>query len=480
MIFSTYKFVLLFLPIVLIVFRLLIKGDKISGAKCWLVAASLFFYCQGAISFAPIFLLTAIFNYFIGRTLVSLAENGRHEKKHEGDGKHRTNPWLRHLLFAVALLENLGLLGYFKYTNFFIENLNRLGTEISPVSIILPLGISFFTFNIIIYIVDSYRNKSRCYTFCDFMVFISFFPHLIMGPIVKHGAFIGQIENRESFAFDADNFSKGLFLFAIGCAKKVIIADPLIAFASSYYANPVGGGFLEAWTAVISYTLAYYYDFSGYGDMAVGLGLFFGVKLPVNFNSPYKARNFVDFWRRWNITLTGFLNEYIFGKVYRFGGRAGRLLLGVMITFLVSGIWHGAGWNFIAWGLVNGVFVFTGMLMTLYNKRLPAALAHALTLLGVLLTRVLFDSHSLSQAAVTFKSLMEIRELSGLVMFAKGNIGILCLILAATIIVFFTRNAWEHAEEFRLDTRRALWTGALLTASLFFMTSVSSFLYFQF
>ncbi|MDR1247017.1 MAG: hypothetical protein LBK57_08330 [Clostridiales Family XIII bacterium] len=465
MIFSTYKFILIFLPITLTVFRILIKSERVSAAKFCLIIASLLFYAQGSLRFLPVLLFTALFNFAVGRLL--LADNAERRAKA--------------LFFGIGLLENIGLLGYFKYSGFFIENLNFFfGTDLAAPETSLPLGISFFTFNLIAYITDAFRGKATRYAFWDYMAFITFFPYLIMGPIVKHGDIIHQMGESEKLRFRPDDFCLALFLFSVGCAKKVILADPLIGFAAGYYVDPAAGGFLEAWIATFSYTLAYYFDFSAYGDMAVGLGLFFGIKLPINFNSPYKARNFVDFWRRWNISLTGFLNEYVFGSVYRFGERAGKLFAGVMVTFLVSGIWHGAGWNFVAWGIVNGFFVYAGMLMTLYNKRLPKAAARILTLAGVLFTRVLFDSHSLAAAAVTLRSMTDAGALSGFAAFGKANIRILSTLLIGTVIIFFTENAGEHMKKFRPDLRYALWTGALLTVSLFFMTNVSSFLYFQF
>lgn len=532
MIFSTYRFILVFLPIVLCGFRILAKFERVLLAKLWLVAASLFFYAQGSLSFMPFFIFTLVFNFAAGSFLNAppggaiagggaasgtgasgtgdgagtagdgamaqaagggadaSAESGAYaDARPRGAGGAAWALWarlagdnrLKGIVFAIALAENIGLLAYFKYTGFFMENVNRFaGATFTVPEIALPLGISFFTFNIISYIVDSKRGKAGAYSFCDYITFVTFFPHLIMGPIVKHKDFIGQIKDGGSFRFDARAFCLAIFLFSIGCAKKVIIADPLIAYAASYYAAPAAGGFFEAWTGTLSYTLAYYFDFSGYGDMAIALGLLFGIKLPVNFNSPYKARNFVDFWRRWNMTLTGFLNEYVFNRVYRFGEREGKLFIGVMATFLVSGIWHGAGWNFIVWGAVNGVFVFGGMLMILHNRKLPGPMAHILTLAGVLFTRVLFDSHSMGGAAVTFRSLVDFGALSGLVVFAKANIQTLALILLGTLIIFCTKNAWELAEEFEPDMRRAAWTAALLVLSLFFMTNVSSFLYFQF
>ena len=239
-------------------------------------------------------------------------------------------------------------------------------------------------------------------------------------------------------------------------------------------------GFFASWTAVLAYTFAYYFDFSGYGDMAVALGLVFNIKLPMNFNSPYKARNFNDFWQRWNITLSNFLNEYIFRSVYKFGDKVLKMMLAVMVTFLVSGVWHGSGWHFILWGIANGIFVSISSLMALYNKKLPYFVAWAITFSGVLFTRVLFDSANTKQALYVYKALTQFGEYIHLVEFAKNNVYTIGLIVICVGVAFFTKNSGQMMESFKPTAKTAAVTAALMALSFLLMSNVSGFLYFQF
>lgn len=322
----------------------------------------------------------------------------------------------------------------------------------------------------------------------DFCVYAVFFPMLIVGPIVHYNPVASQLEDSSTYKINKDNIAKGLFLLSIGCAKKILIADPLIALAQNYYQNPVPSGFFNSWFAVLAYTFAYYFDFSGYGDMAVGIGLFFNIKLPFNFNSPYKSRNFAEFWKRWNITLSTFLYDHVFKSIYKFGDRLGKLILGIMVTFLVSGIWHGAGWHFVVWGLVNGIFVCISNIAILKSKRLPWFLAWALTFAGILLTRVLFDAQNTDQAVRVLKVLVDIRPLfndtraflaSGLA-YVQGHVHEILVLLASAVICFGAKNSMEMTEDFPLNTKTAVFAAVLFTFSVFMMGSVSDFLYFQF
>lgn len=464
----------MFLPITLAGYSILREFKAITAAKIWLILASFYFYAQGSTKFFPFFVGTVIFNYFIGMMIVKYRQSNAVTSK---------------LLLALSLTENLGLLAYFKYSNFFIENVNRFsGSNFSLLKIALPIGISFFTFQIIIFIADCYRGEARKYSIIDFLVFITYFPHLIVGPIVHHNDIITQLEDKRTFIFNPESFMKGIFLFSLGCGKKILIADPLISFAQGFYSGTGSGGFFHAWTAVLAYTFAYYFDFSGYGDMAVGLGHIFNIKLPFNFDSPYKARNFGDFWRRWNITLSSFLNEFVFKLIYRFGDRAPKLFFAVLVTFLASGVWHGAGWHYIFWGIVNGVFVCMSYVMILNSKELPFPIAWALTFAGSVLTRVLFDSANMSQAINVYKSMFNVKEafsntsafLSNGANFVSGNIMPIVLILISAFICFGFKNTREISEEFKPTLKYAAFAATLLTLALFRMGSVSNFLYFQF
>lgn len=473
MIFSSYTFIFIFLPIVFTVYYLVQRfaGDK--PAKAWLVLASLYFYAHGNIYFLPILAGTVVFNFFIIKML----------------GKYRDRPILKNLLLVLAIIENLGLLFYFKYMNFFLENANRiLGRDYVLLKIILPIGISFYTFQILSHVIDTYRGEGEDSTFLEFSLFVTFFPQLIVGPIIRHDDMIGQIRSGEIRRINTDNMIKGIMRFSIGCAKKILIADILIEHAQNFY-NVVGSGnFFEAWGAVFAYTFAYYFDFSGYIDMALGIGLFFNIRLPENFNSPYKARNFADFWRRWNITVSEFFNDYVFKKIFKFGNGIPKLILATIVTFLVSGLWHGASWHFVFWGLANGILVCISNIMTLKRKRLPFFVAWLLTFIFVLLTRVLFDANSMTQAINVYRTMLDIRPaIEGLRSFIElgfayvnANLLEIFIIIVSACICFFTPNSTQILETKEAKWYYAVFSGILLTVSLFFMGSVSNFLYFQF
>lgn len=473
MIFSSYTFIFIFFPIVFTVYYLVQRfaGDK--PAKAWLVLASLYFYAHGNIYFLPILAGTVVFNFFIIKML----------------GKYRDRPILKNLLLVLAIIENLGLLFYFKYMNFFLENANRiLGRDYVLLKIILPIGISFYTFQILSHVIDTYRGEGEDSTFLEFSLFVTFFPQLIVGPIIRHDDMIGQIRSGEIRRINTDNMIKGIMRFSIGCAKKILIADILIEHAQNFY-NVVGSGnFFEAWGAVFAYTFAYYFDFSGYIDMALGIGLFFNIRLPENFNSPYKARNFADFWRRWNITVSEFFNDYVFKKIFKFGNGIPKLILATIVTFLVSGLWHGASWHFVFWGLANGILVCISNIMTLKRKRLPFFVAWLLTFIFVLLTRVLFDANSMTQAINVYRTMLDIRPaIEGLRSFIElgfayvnANLLEIFIIIVSACICFFTPNSTQILETKEAKWYYAVFSGILLTVSLFFMGSVSNFLYFQF
>ena len=333
MIFSTYQFVLIFLPITFGGYFILHKVEMHSCAKLWLVLASFYFYAQGSPDFFPFFLGSVVGNYIIGNLLNKL----------RGDS-HRVE---RGVLLTVGILANCGLLGYYKYTDFFLMNFRRLTGIVHPLlNIVLPIGISFFTFQLIAFLVDSFRGETKNYDVLDYLLFITFFPQLIVGPIIHHAEVVPQFENEQNHRLIFENVALGLFVFSIGCAKKMMIADPLTTDAQSFFDNIQPGlPMLQSWFHSIEYTVSYYFDLSGYADMAIGLGLLFNIKIPQNFNSPYKAKDFQEYWQRWHMTLSRFLGTYIFRNVYRKGVKYRNYYVATMVTFFVSGFWHGAGWQ---------------------------------------------------------------------------------------------------------------------------------------
>lgn len=469
MIFSSYQFIFLYLPVTLAGYHLLRRTGRVVWVKLWLVAASLVFYGLGQPDFFFGFAALVLSNYYLGE---GIARSGRRA--------------VRVTLLTLTVLWDLGLLFYFKYLNFFLESVNLLlHTGFSLYNILLPLGISFFTFQMLAYVIDVYKDGKPAATLLDYALFVTFFPQLIVGPVVKREELLPQTEGEKLLKFDTLNIYRGVQLFAVGCAKKILLADPLTAFASGFYGGDAGqAGLAAAWAGVLAYTFAYYFDFSGYIDMARGIGYLFGVELPINFDSPYKARNFAEFWRRWNMTISRFFSESIFGSIFHFGDRILKLVLATLATFLVSGLWHGADWHYLAWGAVNGLLVCGANIMTLYRRSLPKPLAVGLTFFFSVLVRVLFDCNGMTQAIEVYRRLFTPEPwngfLSGLGTLAAGNWYVLVLLAAGAVICFCCKNSNEIAKRTSFGKRDAVWSAVLLMLSVFNMSQVSGFLYFNF
>lgn len=476
MIFSTYTFIFVFLPVTFLVYRVLSALKLPLAAKVWLVLASIYFYAQGSGMFTVLFLADIFVNFAIGHLII----------KSIGKGAR----WRAKGLLTLGLLLNIAFLGYYKYANFAIENINMLtGQAYGLLQIVLPLGISFYTFQLIAYLVDCYRGKSEKTPIVDFMLFITFFPQLIVGPIVHHADVIPQYQDKKMPLLNGINIMTGIFLFSVGCAKKIMLADPLTGYAATFYADVGAGDTLSAWLASVGYSISYYFDLSGYADMALGLVLLFNIRLPHNFNSPYKARNFREYWQRWHMTLSKFLSDYIFRSFYRKGSGSFNFYFSVMMTFFVSGFWHGAGWQFILWGVINGIFVCMSHVMYRNKWKLPFVLAWLLTFAGVVGTRILFVSSSAAESWTVIAKMFSLKDFAGLgwvgamekiVEFGAFNAYIIALLLVGMGISFFGKNSAQMTENFQPRVRHAVFAAVLLGISLAQMTSVSNFLYFQF
>ena len=345
MLFNSFPFILAFLPIALAVFFSLARWSHVLAAG-WLTAASLFFYAWWNPAYVGLLLGSVVFNHALGRALARAAGEGRSSRR---------------ALLAVAVGVNLLVLGYFKYANFFLAGVDAVaGTRWTPGEIILPLGISFFTFTQIAFLVDAYRGQvTRC-PFVHYALFVTYFPHLIAGPILHHKDVIPQFSRPATYRLRAENLAVGLTVFSIGLFKKVLVADTVGLYATPAFAAAAGGeplSFVTAWGGVLAYTFQLYFDFSGYSDMAIGLSRLFGIDLPLNFNSPYKATSIIDFWRRWHMTLSRFLRDYLYIPLGGSRAHPARRYLNVMITMLLGGLWHGAGWTFVAWGGLHGLYL---------------------------------------------------------------------------------------------------------------------------
>jgi len=344
--FNSYAFLFLFLPVTFFGFFQIGRYNR-PLAALWLFAASLFFYGWWNPAYVGLLLASIFFNYAFGITL----------SREHLLGHSRRKKWI----LALGITANLGLLGYYKYANFFVENANtalHLGWQIEP--IILPLGISFFTFTQIAFLVDAYRGEVKEANFIHYGLFVTYFPHLIAGPVLHHKEMMPQFALPATYRVHWDNLSVGLTIFGIGLFKKVVMADGIAPFAGHAFSAVADGGaltFLEAWGGALAYTFQLYYDFSGYSDMAIGISRLFGVKLPLNFDSPYKAVNIIEFWRRWHMSLSRFLRDYLYFALG--GNRKGpaRRYLNLMATMLLGGLWHGAGWTFVIWGTLHGLYL---------------------------------------------------------------------------------------------------------------------------
>jgi len=337
-----YEFLLLFLPVVLIGYYLIGSRQHHRLASSWLLAASLFFYGWWNPVYVVLILFSIIFNYALGLSLAS------------GEKKQR-------VLLSFGIIVNLSLLAYFKYTVFILDNVyGLLDMNFDLPDIVLPLAISFFTFQQIAYLVDAYQNKTKEYNFLQYSLFVTFFPQLIAGPIVHHREMMTQFAKNSTYCFNAKMLELGLAIFTLGLFKKVVIADGIAAYSTPVFNAATSGmalTFFDSWTGALAYTFQLYFDFSAYSDMAIGIGLMFGIRLPINFFSPYKAVNIIDFWKRWHMTLSRFLRDYLYIPLG--GNRKGstRRYFNLMVTMLLGGLWHGAGWTFIIWGGLHGIYL---------------------------------------------------------------------------------------------------------------------------
>lgn len=391
-------------------------------------------------------------------------------------------------LLMLGVCFNLGLLGFFKYTDFFLANISRFVLmEFEPLDFALPLGISFFTFQQIAFLVDTYKRKAEEVDFGRYSLFVSFFPQLIAGPIVHHKEMMPQFERPIARRFNAENFSIGLLFFTMGLAKKVLIADSCAPWANAVFDCQGEISMLEAWVGALAYTMQLYFDFSGYSDMAIGLGKFFNIDLPQNFNSPYKSTSIGDFWRRWHITLGRFLRDYLYIPLG--GNRAGRgrWTVNVMLTFLLGGLWHGANWTFVVWGAYHGALLVLGNLWSKLGISLPRHLAKGLTFLVVLLGWVLFRSESIDKAGKIFTSMIDMgnfrTDALALVPGGWQELGVLALLLA---FVNLSPNSSQWATTDRLKKRYAMSLGILFFFCMLGMHDAvlnnvpTEFLYFNF
>jgi len=480
MFFNSYEFIFAFLPITFLLYFLFNQKNHHRLAKTILILSSLFFYSWQTVIYLPLILSSMVFNYTIGTALSSRANK---------------------MLLTLGIASNLSLLGYFKYRDFFIENINLLfHTNGELLHLALPLAISFFTFQQISYLIDSYRGETKEYDFLNYALFVTFFPQLIAGPIVHHKEMMPQFANSQNRYINYQNISMGIFIFSMGLFKKVIIADTFALWANTGFDTATTLNLLEAWATSLSYTFELYFDFSGYTDMAIGLALLFNIKLPVNFNSPYKAVNIQDFWRRWHITLSRFLRDYIYIPLG--GNRKGewRTYNNLIITFLLGGLWHGAGWTFVFWGLLHGMALVIHKVWSHYGFKLYGWIGWFITFNFINIAWVFFRAKEWDDAIKVLNGMFSLNHIV-LPTFVESKLNFLhqyninfgnylaniqgktetyIWIIVTFIVTLYFKNSIERLERLQLNYKTALFTSGAFILSIIYLNKASEFLYFNF
>ena len=507
--FNSFTFILLFLPVLLIGWHLLNRVELFRLADIFLIGLSLYFYYTFGVSFLVILLISIAVNYWFSALMEKSAA-------------------LKKPLKIAGVLFNLALLFYFKYLGFFVDNINALvGTSLSAREILMPIGISFFTFGQISFIVDRANGEAPHYSFIDYALYTVYFPKLIQGPIAFHKEMIDQFGQKSLRRFDTDTFAKGIMSFIIGLGKKVILADTLAksvdyGFHYTYYMDT-----LTVIAVMLAYAFQIYLDFSGYCDMASGVSMMLGFKLPVNFNSPYKASSAKELWQRWHMTLSRFFIKYVYIPLG--GSRKGKLrtVINVLIVFVLSGLWHGAGWTYICWGLMQGLLVVwddLGIVGVKPSKSeensakprryllrekpifmVPRAVGNALTFFMFVVSLVFFRSQDMTYAIQMFKQFFVwtypgflYRTASQLViaenyiprqLFSQlGIAGGETIVYMATLIVLLIvsafimtrQNTQEMVEETKFSFKTVLGLTIVFVWSFISLSNVSTFIYFQY
>lgn len=474
MVFSSYIFLFVFLPLVLAGYYLLSLVKNSIYQRLFLIGASLFFYGY----FNPSYLLIIVVSILVNYLLASCIRGGT--------GRFQA------VCFWLGVLFNVVLLGYFKYRDFFVENINALfHTSFLLKHIALPLGISFFTFQQLSFLVSIRKGEEQLERFDDYCIFVLFFPQLVAGPIVLYSEMIPQFKDPQRRYWNWDNIAKGVYIFLIGLFKKAVIADTLALFVDTGFTSS-RLSFCAAWATSLSYTFQVYFDFSGYSDMAVGLGKLFNIDIPFNFLSPYQSESIGVFWRRWHITLGRALQNYIYFPLG--GSREGKLKTyrNLMITFLVSGLWHGAAWTFVLWGALHGLFNALERVFAKPIGKLPHWLRVGCTLLIVNALWVLFRADSFQAAGVVYRGMVDFAN-PGLLQVAllanDGFVGVpavlntayvIALLAALLFVCLRAKNSRQMLESFTCR-KGTLWAAAILfCVALVHLSRESVFIYFNF
>ena len=447
----------------------------------FLVLASLYFYAYFNFSYLKIILGSIIVNYLIAKMMLRVEGNvtKREEKLRKG-------------VLIGGILFNVLLLGYYKCYDFFIENSNYLlGTQYFLRKILLPLGISFFTFQQLSFLISIYKRTEKLGDFASYCLFVTFFPQLVAGPIVLYSEMIPQFVDEKRRFFVLDNFVLGIYIFVIGLFKKVVVADTVAVFVDNGF-GLARLGFAPAWIISLAYSLQLYFDFSGYSDMAIGMGKMFNINLPINFDSPYKSKSVTEFWRRWHITLGRALGAFVYIPLG--GNRLGRFrtLINLMVVFLVSGLWHGADWTFVVWGALHGFMVAAERVLTAKLAPIPGFVRTTCTFLYINALWVLFRARSFDEAIKIYRGMLDFGNwdlasvsllaidgivnlpISAALIYVLGSVGVLYG------VVFYAHNSIERSHLFSKNYASMLLTSFLFVLSVVHMSRLSVFIYFNF
>lgn len=488
MVFSSYSFLFVFLPIVLIVYFGMAKYVTRTTQHIFLVAASLVFYAYNDIVYGittgiPYVLLimsSVAVNFACAKIIAAIKED---------------KSILRKTVFIISILFNVGLLGYYKYSTFILENINIVfDTSFTLKYIVLPIGISFFTFQQIAYQISIWQRKERVPRFLDYSLFITFFPQLVAGPIVFSQDVMSQYQDDKNRFFNIDNFAKGIFIFCIGLFKKAVLADSIVLIVDtgfSYELNSLSFG--GAWATSLAYTMQIFFDFSGYSDMAIGLGKMMNIDLPVNFYSPYKSKSITEFWQRWHITLGRSLAVLIY---YPLGGnRKGyvRTCINLFLVFLVSGIWHGAAWTFIIWGIAHGMVRVLEKIFEKQLPKIPSFIRVFFTFMFVNAAWVLFRAGTMEKAMIILKKMFIPENISFDRIGQLATDGILTypdIVQTIYVIGFIAilmilsigmpKNSIDYYNNFKPKTKYAVVSAILFSISVIHISKAGAFIYFNF
>jgi len=510
MLFNSYIFIFAFLPLALIGWFALNKIEKYKLAQVFLIGMSLWFYAYFNIGYLLIIVGSALFNFAFSAIIARYdgGRTGANGLNGEIAPVSKQNKIFKKIMLVIGCIVNLGILGYYKYYDFFVENINAVfGTDWNLKHILLPLGISFFTFQQLSFAIDRCKGDAPHYNLTDYLCFVTFFPQLIAGPIVLHGELIPQFQNKEKRHFSIDSFGQGIIYFVIGMAKKVLLADTLGRFVNFGYDNVAGIDTISAVVLAVAYSFELYFDFSGYCDMAIGIGKMFHMEIPDNFNSPYKAVSVKDIWRRWHITLSRFFATYVYVPLG--GSKKGKIrtVINTMIVFTLSGLWHGANWTYVLWGVINGAAVSVNALMEKKDEvktGVKKVVCQIVTFLFWTFSFVLFRSDSLQSAGIYFERLFSFSHFGSLKIMAAElpmseiyivtkildmtakewlpyvHLLVLVLIFAISIIVLMGKRTKQIVEECTWSMEFAVKMTLLFVWAVISLSGVSTFLYFNF